>query len=84
MIETLPLTRRRFNKLTAAAVAASAIGLGVVSPEARATMVSVATLLFIDPVTLEYKIFGPCCYFCPDYMIAVSYTHLTLPTTPYV
>lgn len=78
MIETLPLTRRRFNKLSAAAIAASALGLGVVSPEARATMASMATLLFVDPVTLEYKVFGPCCYFCQDYMIVSHYQPVVL------
>lgn len=73
MIEPMKLTRRRFNKLSAAALAVSAMGLGVVSPEVRAAGVNLATLLTIDPVTLEYKVFSPCCYFCQDYMVVSHY-----------
>lgn len=78
MIESLPMTRRRFTKLTAGAIAAAGMGLGVVSPEVRAAGASIATLLSIDPVTLEYKVFGPCCYFCQDYMIVSHYQPVVL------
>lgn len=78
MIETLPLTRRRFNKLSAAAVAMSAVGLGVVSPKVRAEGTSIAELLSIDPATLEYKVFSSCCYYCQDYMIVSHYQPVVL------
>ncbi|HBP6379217.1 TPA: hypothetical protein L6A07_29035 [Pseudomonas aeruginosa] len=78
MIESLPLTRRRFNKLSAAALAASTIGLGVVSPSARAMSVNIARLLSIDPLTLEYKVFSPCCYFCQNYLVVSHYQPVVL------
>lgn len=78
MIELLPMTRRRFTKLSAAAVAAGSLGLGVVSPKARAADMNVAQLLSIDPATLEYKVFGPCCYYCQDYMIVSHYQPVVL------
>lgn len=78
MIEPMKMTRRRFNKLTAGAITAAAMGLGVVSTEARAAGVNLATLLTIDPLTLEYKVFGPCCYFCQHYMIVSHYQPVVL------
>ncbi|MPQ69262.1 twin-arginine translocation signal domain-containing protein [Pseudomonas sp. MWU12-2323] len=71
MIDELP--RREFLKLSAVAAVAAALGLGVYTPKARAMAASIATLLTIDPVTLEYKVFSPCCYFCPDYLIVSHY-----------
>lgn len=71
MIEPLP--RRQFLKLSGAAAIAAALGMGVYTPKARAVAVSIATLLIIDPVTLEYKVFSPCCYFCTDYLIVSHY-----------
>jgi len=78
VIDSLPLTRRRFNKLSAAALAASTMGLGVVSPPARAMSANIAQLLSIDPVTLEYKVFSPCCYFCQDYLVVSHYQPVVL------
>ncbi|MCF5382080.1 twin-arginine translocation signal domain-containing protein [Pseudomonas syringae] len=76
MIYELP--RRQFLKLSATAIAAAAFGMGVYSPAARASIVSIATLLVIDPITLEYKVFGPCCYFCTDYLIVSHYQPVVL------
>ena len=76
MIEEMP--RRQFLKLSAAAAAAAAFGLGVYTPSARAMALSVATLLTIDPITLEYKVFGSCCYFCQDYLIVSHYQPVVL------
>ncbi len=72
------MTRRHFNKLSAAAIAASAAGLGVVSPKVRASDTNVAQLLSIDPVTLEYKVFSSCCYYCQDYMVVSHYQPVVL------
>lgn len=76
MIDALP--RREFLKLSTAAVAAGAVGLGVYTPEARAMSASIAHLLSVDPVTLEYKIFGPCCYFCPNYVVVSHFQPVIL------
>lgn len=76
MISTL--SRRKFLKLSTAAAAAGAMGLGVKSPEARAAGISIAQLLSVDPVTLEYKVFSPCCYFCPDYLVVSHYQPVVL------
>lgn len=76
MIESL--SRRQFLKMSTAATAAAALGLGVYSPGSRAMTASVATLLSIDPLTLEYKVFSPCCYFCPDYMVVSHYQPVVL------
>ncbi|MDF5937105.1 hypothetical protein P4126_31805 [Pseudomonas aeruginosa] len=64
--------------MSAAASAAAAIGFGVKTQEAAAMSASIATLLFIDPITLEYKIFGPCCHFCPDHLIVSHYQPVAL------
>lgn len=76
MISTL--SRRKFLKLSGAAVAAGSLGLGVFSPSARAASMSLAQLLSVDPVTLEYKIFSPCCYFCTDYLVVSHYQPVIL------
>lgn len=49
------------------------MGIGVKSPKVYAMDASIATLLSIDPATLEYKIFGSCCYYCQDKMIVSHY-----------
>ncbi|MBN0996642.1 twin-arginine translocation signal domain-containing protein, partial [Pseudomonas aeruginosa] len=74
----MEVSRRRFVKMSAAASAAAAIGFGVKTQEAAAMSASIATLLFIDPITLEYKIFGPCCHFCPDHLIVSHYQPVAL------
>ncbi len=65
-------------KLSVAAVAAGATGLGVFTPSARAATISLVQLLSIDPVSLEYKIFSPCCYFCPNYVVVSHYQPVVL------
>jgi len=72
------LSRRSFLKLSGSAVAAGALGLGVYSPQTRAASISLAQLLTVDPLTLEYKIFSPCCYFCPDYLVVSHYQPVVL------
>lgn len=76
MINTI--SRRKFLKLSSAAMAAGAMGLGVYSRESRAATISLANLLSIDPISLEYKIFSPCCYFCPDYLVVSHYQPVVL------
>lgn len=68
-------TRREFNKLSAvtALAAASGLGLGLKPEDAEAAVTSLATLLVIDPVTLSYMVYGPCCWFCEDYLIVSHY-----------
>ncbi|SED33141.1 Tat (twin-arginine translocation) pathway signal sequence [Pseudomonas saponiphila] len=60
----MDFTRRKFMKMTAAGAAAMSLGFGVRTPEAQASAASIATFLSIDPVTLAYKIFSSCCYYC--------------------
>lgn len=67
------LSRRKFIKLSAAASAAAAVGLGVKSPKAMAFDTSIVQLISIDPATLEYMVYGPCCYWCTDYLIVTHY-----------
>jgi len=76
MIDSMP--RRDFLKLSAAAATAAAIGLGVYTPQVRAMTASIATLITVDPVTLEYKIFSPCCHFCPDYLVVSHFQPVVL------
>ena len=71
-------SRRKLLKLSAAAAAAGAFGLGVYSPSARAALTSIATVLSIDPVTLQYLVFSPCCHFCPDYLVVSHYQPVVL------
>jgi hypothetical protein len=72
------LSRRKFIKLSAAASAAAAVGLGVKSPQAMAFNASIAQLISIDPVTLSYAVYGPCCYWCQDYLIVTHYQPVAL------
>lgn len=72
------ISRRGFMKLSSAAAMASAVGLGVRTEKARAFSASIAQLLVIDPATLEYKVFGPCCYYCEDYLIVSHYQPVAL------
>lgn len=74
----MDVSRRQFMKMSAAASAAAAIGFGVRAPEAAAMSANIATLISIDPITLEYKIFGPCCYFCQDHLIVSHYQPVAL------
>lgn len=76
MIATI--SRRKFLKLSSTAIAAGAIGLGVYTPRARASSMSLAQLLSVDPVTLEYKVFSPCCYYCTDYLVVSHYQPVVL------
>ncbi|MFL1449318.1 twin-arginine translocation signal domain-containing protein [Pseudomonas tritici] len=76
MIDEMP--RRQFLKLSGALAAAAAFGLGVYTPQARAALLNLATLLTIDPITLEYKVFSSCCYFCQDYLIVSHYQPVIL------
>lgn len=69
----MPITRRRFMKMSAASSAALTIGVGVKSPTALAIDASIATLVTVDPLTLEYKVFGPCCHLCPNKLIVSHY-----------
>lgn len=69
----MPITRRKFMKLSAAACAAAAVGLGVKSPKAWAFDTSIVQLISVDPATLEYSVYGPCCYWCEDYLIVSHY-----------
>lgn len=74
----MEVSRRRFVKMSATASAAAALGFGVRSAEAAAMSASIASLIIVDPVTLEYKIFGPCCHFCPDHLIVSHYQPVAL------
>lgn len=65
----MDITRRDFNKMSAVAATAAATGLGMHSEEAQALSPSLATLIAIDPITLAYMVYGPCCFWCPDYLI---------------
>jgi len=78
---SMNISRRKFMKLSAAGAALVAAGIGVRSPAAyamAANAASIATLLSIDPITLEYKVFGQCCYYCPDYLIVSHYQPVAL------
>ncbi len=72
------ISRRGFMKLSTAAALAGAAGLGVKSEEARALGVGMTTLLSIDPITLQYLVFNPCCYVCPDELIVSHYQPVAL------
>lgn len=66
-------TRRTFMKLSASAAAVAASGVGVYSPKAAALNASIAQLLFVDPVTLEYKVFSPCLPPLPEPILVSHY-----------
>jgi hypothetical protein len=74
----MDFTRRKFMKMTAAGAAAMSLGFGVRTPEAQASAASIATFLSIDPVTLAYKIFSSCCYYCTDKFIVSHYQPVAL------
>lgn len=74
----MALTRRKFIKVSTAAAIAMGVGFGVKTPKAMAFDVSIAGLLSIDPLTLEYKIFSSCCYYCTDYYIVSHYQPVAL------
>jgi hypothetical protein len=65
-------------KLSTVVAAATATGLGMHTEEAQAISASLATLIVIDPVTLSYMIYGPCCHFCPDKLIVSHYQPVAL------
>lgn len=65
--------RRDFLKMSSAAALAAGTGMGMYTEQAKALVPGLSTLLSVDPVTLEYKIFGPCCYFCPNKLIVSHY-----------
>ncbi len=71
-------TRREFNKLSLVTGLAAASSLGLHSEEAKALTTSLATLLVIDPITLSYMVYGPCCWFCPDHLIVSHYQPVAL------
>lgn len=72
------LSRRKFLKLSSAAAAAGAFGLGVRSPKARAMDMSISTLLSIDEITLAYTVLSPCCNYCTDYFVVNHYQPVVL------
>lgn len=74
----MDLSRREFVKLSTVVATATATGLGMHTEEAQAIVTSLATLIIIDPVTLSYMIYGPCCYFCPDKLIVSHYQPVAL------
>lgn len=81
----LRLHRREFVKRSVGSIlATSALSSSVISSlfpaEARADLniSDFADLLSFDPRTLEYKVFGPCCYFCPDHLIVNHYQPVIL------
>lgn len=69
----ISLTRRKFVKLSTAAASLAAVGFGVRSPKAQAEAIDLVKLLVVDPLTLEYKVFSPCCYLCPTYLVVSHY-----------
>ncbi len=79
------LKRREFiNRSVGSILATSAMSTSVISSlfpkEAKAelNMSDFASLLSIDSQTLEYKVFSPCCYYCPDYLIVNHYQPVIL------
>ena len=70
------INRRGFIKNTAAAIGSSSIVASTLSTKAAAQSLGaaqIAALLHIDPITLEYKVLGPCCTFCPTNFIVNHY-----------
>lgn len=72
------ISRRKFIKLSTAAAVASSTGLGILSKEAQAFGTNIVQLLSVDPATLEYKVFSPCCWYCPDYLVVSHYQPVVL------
>lgn len=74
----MAFTRREFNKLSAVTGMAAATGLSLKPEDAQALNASLATLLVIDPVSLSYMVYGPCCWWCEDYLIVSHYQPVAL------
>lgn len=72
------LSRRKFVKLSTAAVVAASTGLGIVSKEAQAFGTNIVQLISVDPATLQYKVFSTCCWYCPKYFIVSHYQPVAL------
>lgn len=72
------LYRRDFLKMSSTAALAAGTGLGMYTEHAKALVPGLTTLISVDPITLEYKVFGPCCYFCPDKLIVSHYQPVVL------
>lgn len=69
----MDFSRRTFVKVSAAGAAILATGMGVYTPKVKAASAGIASLLSIDPATLEYKVFSTCCYWCTDEYIVSHY-----------
>ena len=74
----LNVTRREFNKLSMVSAMAAATGLGMHTEEAKAISTSIGPLIAVDPITLAYMVYGPCCYWCPDNLIVSHYQPVAL------
>lgn len=74
----MAFTRREFNKLSAVTGLAAATGLSLKPEDAQALNASLASLLVIDPLTLSYMIYGPCCWWCHDKLIVSHYQPVAL------
>ncbi|WP_236043051.1 hypothetical protein [Pseudomonas arcuscaelestis] len=74
----MAVTRRDFSKLSVVTSLAAATGLSLKPEDAQALNASLATLLVIDPLTLSYMVYGPCCYLCPDHLIVSHYQPVAL------
>ncbi len=72
------ISRRKFLKLSGAAAVAASTGLGIFSKEAQAFGTNIVQLLSVDPATLEYKVFSPCCWYCPSYLVVSHYQPVAL------
>ncbi|WP_081235209.1 MULTISPECIES: twin-arginine translocation signal domain-containing protein [Pseudomonas] len=70
--------RRDFLKMSTAAALAAGTGMSMYTEHAKALVPGLTTLLSVDPITLEYKVFGPCCHFCPNKLIVSHYQPVVL------
>jgi hypothetical protein len=77
--------RRSFLKMASLFGASSMTGMASVmsmlASKANAGGLSagnIASLLSIDPITLEYRVFGPCCVLCPTNLIVKHYQPVLL------